>query len=321
MPKVWGLNLTEAFVTRLLPNGTHDPSFGPGGEVDTTFNLPQPTGKPGTGVEYEHALVEANTLTLDKQGRPVVGGGFIDTAYFCGDINDRVTAFTGRLTTSGDLDTSYAGKGYATGTEGAIRGAAPTPEGGVATLNWATPFCALHGFPTQSTFGALTENGDMSPGLDPARPRFYSSAAIAVDSRDRALMIQEGDPFSEEPGTLLRLLPSGTVDTSYGFGGGIPLTKPIDGAGALTVDGQGRAIVAHEGMLARYTAAGRKDSAFGKKGIVNAGTAGNETTVITSLAVHGKGRIYAAGWIQNPSLKTGFGIQITRLLPGSGPTR
>jgi len=315
--EVWGLKLTEAFVIRLLPDGTHDPSFGSGGEVDTTFNLPRPTGKPGTGTEYEHALVEADTLTLDPQGRPVVGGGFVDAAYFCGDVNDRVIAFTGRLTTAGAVDTSYAGKGYATGSEGAVRGAAATPEGGVATLNWGPAFCALHAFPSQSTFGALAENGDTSPGLDPARPRFYSSAAIAVDSQDRALVAQVMDPFSEGAVTLLRLLPGGTVDTSFGFGGGIRLTTPVDAAGALTVDGHGRAIVASEGLLARYTAAGKKDSSFGKKDVVNVGTAGNETTEITSLAVHGKGRIYAAGWIKNPSLKTGFGIQITRLLPGS----
>jgi uncharacterized delta-60 repeat protein len=316
-PTVWGLTLKEAFVVRLLADGTHDPSFGSGGEVDTTFNVPRPLGKPGSGVEYEHALVEANTLTLDPQGRPVVGGGFVDSAYFCGDINDRVTAFTGRLTTNGAVDTSYAGKGYTTGTEGAVMGAAATPEGGVATLNWARPFCALHGFPTETTFSAWAENGGGAPGLDPARPRFYSSAAIAVDSQDRALVVQEEDPFSEGAPKLVRLLPSGAVDTSFGFGGGIPLTKPVEGVAALAVDGQGRAIVGDEGSLARYTAAGKKDSTFGKKGALNIGTTGNETTEVTSLSVQPKGRIYAAAWVKNKSLKTGFGIQITRLLPGS----
>lgn len=309
--------LCEAFVVRLLEDGTPDATFGAGGEVDTTFGLPRPTGKPGEGVEYERALVEATTLTVDGQDRPIVGGTYVNAIYLCGYSNERPTSYVGRLTATGAVDTSYGGKGYVTGVSGSVTALAPTPEGGVAMLSTGRN-CGPKEFEEESTFDALTENGDQGPTLDPARPGFYAAHKIAVDSQGRTLVLQLSDIYTEVPINLVRLLPSGAIDTSFGFGGGIPLQAPVSYAAAIAVDGKDRTLIAGPGTtLARYTAAGKRDWTFGHKGVVNQGGAGNETTENTALAVHGRGRIYTAAWVKDSSLKTGFGIQITRFLPGN----
>jgi uncharacterized delta-60 repeat protein len=307
----------EAFVIRYLEDGNLDPTFGSGGEADTTFDLPRPTGQPGKGVEFERPLLEATALTVDPQDRPVVGGTYSSALYFCGYQNEHPVPFVGRLTATGTVDTAFGGKGYVAGGEGRILALARTPEGGVATLSNSRS-CGPRSDVLKSVFDALAEGGDQAPALDPTRPTMYTGSTIAVDSEGRTLLIQFGDPYSERPLNLVRLLPSGAVDTSFGFGGGIPLQAPVTYAAAMTVDGKDRTLIAGPGTtLARYTAAGKRDWKFGRKGVVNQGGAGNETTQNTAVATDGRGRIYAAAWVKSSSLKTGFGIQVARFLPGT----
>jgi uncharacterized delta-60 repeat protein len=303
----------EAFVFRYLEDGSPDPTFGNAGEADTTFGLPRPTGEPGKAVEFERALVEATSLVVDPQDRPVVGGTYSSALYFCGYQNEHPVPFVGRLTATGTNDTSYGGKGYIAGGEGAIQALAETPEGGVATLSDARS-CGPRSDPLASVFNALTENGDPSPALDPARPSIYVRPLIGVDSQGRSLLVSS-PPYTEQPQVLLRLLPSGAVDTSFGFGGGIPLQEPVSYATAIGVDGKDRTLIAAAGpMLARYKADGKRDWTFGTKGVLR-GTKGDGGEV-SALSLDAKERIYAAGPVESSSLKTGKGIQITRFLPG-----
>jgi uncharacterized delta-60 repeat protein len=311
------------FVGRYLEDGSPDTTFGTDGEVDTTFGLPRPTGQPGKTVEFERALVEATALTVDPQNRPVVGGSYSSAIYFCGYVNEHPVPFVGRLTTTGAVDTSYASKGYIAGGEGSILGLAETPEGGVATLSNSRS-CGPRSDLLESVFDVLTESGDQSPILDPARPRMYTGAGIVVDSKGRSLLIQYDNPYSEAPVNLMRLQPSGAVDTSFGFGGGIPLTGDVTSPGAITVDAKDRTLIAGSGIqhpygprLVRYTAAGKRDWKFGHKGLVEGPIADDKRGGVSALAIDGKGRIYAAGWVESKVLKTGHGLQITRFLPGS----
>jgi hypothetical protein len=310
---------SEAFIIRFLPNGNRDITFGNGGETDTTFGLPHPLYKslePPTTIEYATPIVAATTFAVDAGDRPVVGGSFITGLWQCGYSNEYRSAFVGRLTASGAVDTTYAGKGYAVeeNVTGSIRGMATTPEGGVVTLSNDRP-CGPKEFVGPDTFNALTESGTPSPALNPARPTSYGESLIAVDPQGRSLILQTPSEFSEEP-VLVRLLPSGDIDTSFGFGGGIPLQKPVSWATAMTVDGKGRTILAGgEGQLVRYTEAGKRDWMFGHKGVVPKANAGDEGTNMTALAV-GNGRIYAASSVEDPGLKTGYGVQIARYLPG-----
>ena len=312
--------LHEAFVDRYLEDGSLDTPFGNGGESDTNFGLPRPTGQPGKGVEFERPLVEATTLTIDPQDRPVVGGTYSSALYFCGYQNEHPVPFVGRLTATGSIDTSYGGKGYVAGGEGGILGLAETPEGGVATLSNARS-CGPRSDVLPSVFDSLTENGEQSPALDPARPTVYTGSQLAVDAKGRSLLTQFDNPYSEDPVKLLRLLPSGAVDTSFGFGGGVPLVGDVTSPGAIAIDAKDRTVVAGSGIehpdgprLVRYTAAGKRDWKFGHKGLLEGPIANDKRGSVTAMAIDGKGRIYVAGPVESKTLKTGHGIQITRFL-------
>lgn len=322
-PVIGELTLREAFVDRYLEDGSLDPTFGDAGEVDTTFGLPRPTGEPGKGVEFERPLVEATTLTVDPQDRPVVGGRYVDSSYnqYYGYGTEQTTSFVGRLTATGAPDTTYAGKGYTTGPNGAVEALAETPEGGVATLSWG--HYPAHAEDEPTTFDALTEEGAQSPVLDPDRPLMDTNSLLAVDSKGRSLMFQFDSSNTEAPATLVRLLPSGALDTGFGFGGGIPLTGEEISPGAITVDAKNRTLVAVAGIqhpygprVIRYTAAGKRDKKFGHKGLLEGPIANDKRGGNETILVDGKGRIYTAGWVESKTLKTGHGIQITCFLPG-----
>jgi len=169
----------------------------------------------------------------------------------------------------------------------------------------------------------LTVNGDQSPVLDPARPPLITSSLLAVDSKGRALLFQAATGFSEEPPRLIRLQPSGMLDTRFGFHGGIPLKGEVTSPGAIAVDAKDQILVADSTIqhpygprLVRYTAAGRRDWRFGKKGLLEGPIVNDTRGGVSALAIDGKGRIYAAGWVESKTLKTHHGIQIVRFLPG-----
>jgi hypothetical protein len=321
--------IDEATVVRFDEDGKRDPSFGNAGEVDTTFGLPRPTGALGAGIEYPAPVVIGTTISVDRQDRPVVGGNFYTAAYACGAADDISAPYTARLTASGAVDTSYAGgKGYSiVGPNGSVQALTETPEGGVATLSAGRP-CGPREDPEASTFVSLTEEGLPSPTLDPARPTMYTTMIyttpmFAVDSKGRFLFGQIDGPYPGGTVTLSRLLPSGAFDTSFGSNGGVPLLKGVTDPGAIAVDAKDRTVVAQSEMgrpygprVVRYTAAGKRDWKFGRKGLLEGPVANDEKGTITSMAIDGKGRIYTAGYVESKSLKTGHGIQITRFLPG-----
>jgi uncharacterized delta-60 repeat protein len=312
--------LAETFVIRFLSNGSRDINFGSNGEVDTTFGLPGPSGAAGSGVEYQTPIARPTAIAVDAQGRPVVGGAYVKAIYPCGAIFGPPASFLARLTPSGAIDTSFAGKGYLTGSNGEVTALAGAPGGGATLLTGGNFPCAARSPRELSSFAAVTENGEPSPALSPARPSFLTARLLAVDGRGRALVVQEHDEFSEEPGVLVRLLPSGLIDTGFGHGGGASLTGRLSSPGGVAVDAKGRPIVAGGGPgveLLRLKANGKVDSRFGPKGVVKGGARGNTAGSVGAVAVDSEGRIYVASWVQSAALKTGGGIQVARFLPGS----
>jgi hypothetical protein len=65
--------VNNAFIIRLLPDGSRDITFGSGGEVETDFGLPRPS----KGVEYEKPSVRVRSIAVDEQDRPILGGGYV----------------------------------------------------------------------------------------------------------------------------------------------------------------------------------------------------------------------------------------------------
>lgn len=313
-----GQGQDEIFVDRYLPDGSLDAAFGNGGEVTTTFGVPQPT--PGSGeIQSWRTQLFATTLAVDPEDRPVVGGAYAATVTFCGY---QYAPLVGRLTTNGTVDTSYGGKGYVSEGKGDLKAFAETPEGGVVTIANGLS-CGAREEPERSTFASLTESGEPNPavGSTPVTLQ-YSDPTIAVDSRGRSLVAQSSNLYSEEPLLLTRLLPSGAVDPGFGSGG-VSLSGEVTSPGAIAVDAKNRVLVAQSGMqhpygprLVRYTAAGRLDSKFGHDGLLEGPVVNDKRGGVDTMAVDAEGRIYTAGWVESKPLKTGHGIQITRFLPG-----
>lgn len=312
------VGVQEAFVDRFLADGIPDSTFGAGGEVDTTFSLPRPTGEPGKAIEFERPVVKATTLAVDPQDRPVIGGTYVSAIYYCAYGDELFASFVGRLTTSGAVDPSYAGKGYATTAAGSVEALAKTPEGGVAMLTSGIPYCAEHSS-RPTSLDTLTENGDQIPQLDLARPMGLSSPLLAVDSHGRSVLFQGS--YNEEPPILIRLRPNGTLDRTFGFDGGIPLKGDVTEPGAIAVDSSNRTLVAQSWMqhpygprVVRYTPAGKRDWKFGQKGLLEGPVVNDVRGGTDAVAIDSKGRIYTAGWVESKTLKTGYGIQITRFV-------
>jgi hypothetical protein len=309
--------LSEAFVDRLLRNGRPDPGFGTNGETDTDFGLPHLPSRTDPETDSPAGL-DAGKLTVDGHDRPIVGGSYeVEHSPSC-FYPSAYSPYVGRLTTTGAVDTSFAGKGYVTREEdGSISALVPTPDGGVATLT-RTATCFEHADRPPAPFTSYLENGEPNPGLDPARPSAYWSM-VGLDPQSRALVVQQVDvdPFGPEEGLrLMRLLPNGDVDSTFGFGGGIPLQKPVDTASAAALDGNGRAILGRGKNLVRYTADGHRDWKFGPHGVLGLGKAGGTDFEVSDLAVDGRGRIYAAGLVQDSAAKSGEALQVVRILPG-----
>jgi uncharacterized delta-60 repeat protein len=309
-----------AWVISLNPDGTRNRGFGVSGEVQTGFLIPPPTDAAGMP-QPSQARYEPTSIFVDAQGRPVVGGRTVSTTTTpAGCWLDIIepAAFVARLTPSGLTDTSFAGRGYTILGPGSASAVALAPNGELAALDNLHTGCHEHE-PSSFSTDRLTEAGLASPLLDPARPSFTMRPLLVVDQEGRLLVVQTVEA-SESPGTVVRLLPTGFVDTTFGHEGGAPLTGLLSWAAGLAVDAKGRPLVVggRGGVeILRLQADGKRDSSFGPKGMFKGGAAGNSEGAVGAIGLDQRGRIYVAGWVQSKSLKTGYGVQVTRILPGS----
>ncbi len=300
-----------AYVVRYLPDGNRDVTFGSGGEVQTTFGLPRPAAEPRG--KRERASVTATSIVVDSMDRPIVGGGFVNTLADCG--TPATDPFVGRLTAAGALDTTFAGKGYAlAGGHGNVTALARTSEGGAATLSFGTS-CGARTETEPSTLSAFTESGEPAPGVNSSAPLFYTGSSMAIDPQGRILVVRIPEPAAEGRAALVRLLPSGELDPSFGVNGEVVLKGPLRGLDAFTVDAESRPILALSARrieLRRLTANGAVDPLFGPGGRLFAGGGGTQ-----AVQVDGQGRIYTAGAVKGAKLKTGVGVQLARFIPAS----
>jgi uncharacterized delta-60 repeat protein len=255
------------------------------------------------------------SIVVDSMDRPIIGGGFARTYEGCSTTGITPDPFVGRLTVSGALDTTFAGKGYAlAGGHGSVSALALTPAGGAATLSFGVS-CGARSEEEPSTLSVFTESGEPAPGVNSNEPLFYAAGSMAIDPQGRILAIQIPAPAAEGRAALVRLLPNGDLDPSFGKNGAVVLKGALAEIGAFAVDAESRPVLvrfAHGIELRRLDANGAADSTFGPGGRLFAkGGAPQE------VAVDDEGRIYTAGVVKSKTLKTGFGVQVARFLPGS----
>ncbi|HEU5106809.1 MAG TPA: hypothetical protein VFU11_13340 [Solirubrobacterales bacterium] len=102
---------------------------------------------------------------------------------------------------------------------------------------------------------------------------------------------------SREFGAVMRYLPSGRLDRSFGGGDGVTLLPPAQPFTAIAIQRDGRIVVASpvggQGGLVRLLPSGNLDLRFGEKGFLYGGA--STAYYPTSVKVDRKGRIFVGG--------------------------
>jgi uncharacterized delta-60 repeat protein len=308
--------VVEAFVISYLPNGSLDPTFGSGGEVDTTFGAPNAVGTEKLPAEYERPAVQATQIAVDSADRPVIAAKYIQRVEGCFYKNAVDQAFVTRLNSNGTPDPSFGSEGRALIAGETSIALAGAPAGGWATFSG--PEVCEHGLNgTPTTLSVLTEAGASLSTLDPGRPPLRASEnVLAVDPQGR-ILFTERDEVEPVPARVVRLLANGDLDPSFGHGGAVGLKNlGAKTVGAIGVDARGRIVVGFGTTaleITRLSSKGKIESKFGTKGVLRSKL--SKATPLQALAFDSKGRILAAGRGIGPGTSRWVGI--ARFLPGS----
>lgn len=230
-------------VIRYHPNGTLDSSFGNNGIVvpDRTWGLDYPN---------------ANDIDLMSDGRIVLG------------IDGRVKALSAycfsavRLLPNGSLDTSFnhTGLAYSSAISGWLvycKAMSLQPDGKVLLAGYDDSMAIIRFDSTGQPDSIFGKNGVVK--LDPAGK--VVDMLLQPDGRIVVATNPDGFPYPDSCYTIYRLLPNGSIDSSFGVNGKLltqPATKPtMIGTLALQPDGKllagGSFVQNSKLLLVRYT--------------------------------------------------------------------
>jgi uncharacterized delta-60 repeat protein len=278
---------TFAVVLRFDPSGRLDPSFGGGdGIIRTDLGL--------RSIQYVEGgappppLIRAVAGDIDPQGRPVLVASLeevIPCKIHCSYLawSGRVVA---RLTADGSLDTSFNGVGFTLLGNTANRNLAVDPASGSLLVAGSRGLAGSEATATQVTW--LDDSGAIDAGYGTAGVKMIAgrSAAAALDRFGRLLLLASPGAGRSH---VVRLLPNGQLDPSFGRGGRARVRLPGKGSSisALAVDARGRVVLigtsgaseADESGAgpSRFTLVGRlrnsgpPDLSFGHRGWVRTG--------------------------------------------------
>jgi uncharacterized delta-60 repeat protein len=220
------------FVLRYLPNGT----------LDTTFSAGDDSFPDGIKDIAKTNDVDLNSITIDSQGRIVVGGWYSNSS----NQSDLLIA---RLAPDGKYDTSFGGG------DGSVvqdLGGQDYPSGITTDAQDRILVAGTRQAPAESIRGFVARfntDGQLDPTFggtgwidpldNPSEPTGISS--VAVDSNQR--LVLGGSWFDFERMAVIRLLGDGSRDSSFGQGGLTTLSfdpTASEGGDSLAIDPQGR---------------------------------------------------------------------------------
>jgi uncharacterized delta-60 repeat protein len=309
-----GESAASVFVSRYLPQGRPDRSFGKDGEV-TDLGLPAPPPPADKALFPTPAItepfVEAAGLAVDSRGRPLVTGGWISGFQTCYPFiteSLKGTGYVARLGVDGSIDSSFGGDGTVIPDTSKEVDVSPIPDGGGVLSIGTDPRCH-RGDPEHPELARVSANGETderfgSAGLV-ALP-FDEVPAIVRDRQQRLLLLG----FSSRRKRLLSLRPNGEVDRRFGEDGGIhpPLAHNYR---ALAIDNGGRLIFAGsagaEIFVERRRRNGGFDRSFGRKGWVR--TRFSAEVRAQQILVGGGGKIVVGGTLYDGDR---YGIALAR---------
>ncbi len=302
-------NNGDFVVARYNPDGTLDQSFGRKGWVVTDFGLTE----------------TAAAIAVQPDGKIVVAGGTYPVFPFLGQYAlaryNRNGALDPTFGIGGLVRTTFNSEGcYASAlvlqTDGKIL------AGGTKYINFSSDESSNTDFALarynsdgslDTTFGAGGKVAtDFNQRNDDALAVFLQPDGKIVAAGDATSVVDFYD-FA-----LVRYLPDGTVDTSFGtlgkvetdFGG-----ANLDQARAAVVQPDGKIVaagttVARNGLdqpfaLARYNSDGSRDNTFGKKGLATV-TFGSFFQEARSLLLQSDGKLIAVGFADTESSDSDF---------------
>jgi uncharacterized delta-60 repeat protein len=255
-------------ITRLLPDGTLDPSFGNGGKVVTDFG--------GDGGE-------AYDVAIDSAGRIVVVGA--SHTGEPGPFHKRPQIGVARYLADGTPDSTFGTNGLVSLGRGAEAWAKAVAIGAADTITFAGYASGGGGF----LVGRLTSSGAPDPsfgegGLTELLGIGHMAEAVAVESGKT--VVAGGDGFGDL--VVARLLNEGTLDQTFSNDGWTMTnvvddpTPSFDTASGITLDGSKILVVGDAGRetgvannprdtdfaAVRYLDDGTLDASFDGDGIL-----------------------------------------------------
>jgi uncharacterized delta-60 repeat protein len=293
----------SVFVSRYLPNGELDRSFGEDGVVVTDLGFPAPPMPPQEGISHTFPIsdpvVEGLGLTVDDAGRPWVSGAWMSGWQFCYPSTADTPQWTGyaaRFTVDGEIDPSFSGDGVVIPDPAKEVDISPSTNGGGVLVLGARREC-LRGSPAQPELARIGRNGEVDQSFGSAgliALDFYDPPAIGQNRSGRILLL------GNEPGrkSLQMLTPHGRPDPGFGLQG----TRILSAAPAqlLGIDPEDRPVVARSAgfgpsafYVARLTKSGAIDRSFGNSGRV--ATRFDGVVEAERVLVGGAGKIVVAG--------------------------
>lgn len=327
----------DLMVARYTAQGTLDPSFGESGVLVTNFGLaPLLSAYQLPGLEATTVVqVHSSGVTIDAADRIVLTGSRVDgIGYYCRSNGPLASedAFVARLDPSGKLDPSFREDGIVE-INNIARLNAPVldPLGGIYLS------IPLYGrgpcteFNSPRLIGHLTDGGiaDLAFGeggwLGLPDRNLTASNVSAVDAKGRLLLFSRHLVTGSPRKTTLveRFLANGRPDPGFGSGGTATLgvrsgsllvsAAGVDAAGNVIVSGTflpvGKSHGRRSFFIGRLTSTGKRDSGFGKAGVVRTLFGKGSKAHGSSLLIDGA-RATVAGTLESPLLKAGTGVAV-----------
>src|SRR5262245_30154942 len=294
----------EALEERCAPAaGFPDPAFGAGGKVTVPFN--------GT--------VKAAAVAIDAQGRIVVAGSTADQG-------GRVFAVA-RLRADGSPDPTFGTAGKTTVSFNANDEATAVAIDAQGRIVVAGNTAVSIG-PNDFAAARLNPDGslDKSFGIGGKSVAYFNgddkATAVAIDAQGRVVVAGTTDQGGGNLDfAVTRLQVNGYYDLSFGSLGKTTVSfNADDKAAALAIDAQGRIVVAgatavaggFDFAVARLTAGGLLDAAFGTGGKTTASF--NARDDASAVAIDAQGRVVVAGTTDQGGGNYDFAV--TRLTTG-----
>lgn len=274
-------------LTRHLPSGALDKSFGTGGLlVDTA--IPQWT--------------TLNALALQPDGRIVVVG--------TGRIGFKNVLLLIRYNEDGSRDSNFGLNGVVTTDlsplQGEINAIAIQPDGRIVVAGRAIKIVVNGDSPTYFVLARYGQNGDLDQtfgtnGIVTTTFELKASAnavALQTDGKIVAAGSSQLSDIAPRSIAIARYDVTGTLDSTFGTNGTL-IAHPVDPnidieANAVLIQSDNRIVTAGGPSVVRFMGNGILDSSFGQQGLAISGL--GSALIIRSMVRQPDGRSIAAGW-------------------------